>query len=376
MKKTIKFFSIRYRIMGLAFLLISLTVASLSYLANKQMEELFYKYLQYQPTFQMNSTDMNHQMMGMHELAFLHSVHESLIWVGLVFVGIGLIASFIIAKNITTPLYKLMAATERIRKGNLEQNVPIVRNDEIGQLTQVFNQMSSELAQNEKARREFLANIAHELRTPLAIINGNLDSMIDGVAKPNMEKLLSMQEEVMRLTRLVKDLRDLSLAEINQLELHKQPADVNLLLQRACDMLTPLLEDKNLNFACKLIDSLPKINIDIDRMNQVFYNILINAIRYTNINTQIRVETSMYKNDGKNFVQIAVQDGGNGIAEDDLPRIFDQFYRSDKSRSRQSGGSGIGLSLAKQFVENHGGDIHAENVIGGGAKIVISLPIT
>lgn len=359
--------------MGLTFLLISLTVFSLSYLANKQMEELFYEYLTIQHKMPMMDMYMNH-MMGTHELAFLHSVHESLIWVGLIFVGVGLVASYIIARNITTPLYKLITATERIRRGNLEQNVPITRNDEIGQLTQVFNQMSSELAQNEKMRREFLANIAHELRTPLAIINGNLESMLDGVNKPSMEKLFSMQEEVMRLTRLVKDLRDLSLAEVHQLELHKKPADINLLLQRAGEMLKPLLEDKDLSLKYNLTDDLPKTNIDVDRINQVFYNILINAIRYTNPHTQIIIDTNLIYEQSKYFVQISIQDSGNGIAPKDLPHIFEHFYRSDKSRSRQSGGSGIGLSLAKQFVENHNGFICAENVATGGAKIIIKLP--
>ena len=361
--------------MGLSFLLISLTVFSLSYLANKQMEELFYEYLNMQQGMPMMNMYMNH--MGIHELAFLHSVHQSLIWVGLIFVGIGLIASYIIARNITTPLAKLITATERIRKGKLEQNVPITRNDEIGQLTQVFNQMSSELAANERMRREFLANIAHELRTPLAIINGNLETMLDGVSKPTMEKLFSMQEEVMRLTRLVKDLRDLSLAEVHQLELHKQQADINLLLQRAGEMLEPLLEDKALSFNYNLAKSLPKINVDVDRINQVFYNVLINAIRYTNPHTEIKLITSLKAKDDQNFVQIIIQDSGNGIFPEDLPHIFEHFYRSDKSRSRQSGGSGIGLSLAKQFVENHNGTIYAENVSpagGGGARIIINLP--
>lgn len=359
--------------MGLSFLLISLTVFSLSYLANKQMEELFYEYLQIQQGMPMMNVYMN-QMMGTHELAFLHSVHESLVWVGLIFVGIGLLASYIIAKNITTPLYKLIAATERIRKGNLEQNVPITRNDEIGQLTQVFNQMSSELAQNEKMRREFLANIAHELRTPLAIINGNLEAMLDGVNEPSMEKLFSMQEEVMRLTRLVKDLRDLSLAEVHQLELHKQMVDVNLLLQRAGDMLTPLLEDKDLSLHYNLDKDLPEIKLDVDRINQVFYNVLINAIRYTNPHTQIGISTEFVHEANKNFVQIQIKDKGNGIAPEDLPHIFEHFYRSDKSRSRQSGGSGIGLSLAKQFVENHNGIIFAQNNSDKGASIIIKLP--
>lgn len=359
-----KFFSIRYRIMGLTFLLISITVLCLFYLANRQMEELFYQYLQYQPVFRANR-------MGMYELEFLHSVHKSLIWVGLFFMGTGLLASYIIAKNITTPLYQLIQAAERIRKGDLQQTVLITRHDEIGELSRVFNQMSQKLAQNEKTRREFLANIAHELQTPLAIVNSHLDSMIDGVETPDMEKLFSMQEEVMRLSRLVKDLRDLSLAEVHQLELHKTATDINALLQRAGDMMTPLFGEKHLQLSYELDPAVPEIYVDTDRMNQVFYNVLVNAVRYTKPCTQIEIKTQRTAS----HITISIRDHGNGINPKDLPHIFEHFYRSDQSRNRKSGGSGIGLSLARQFVENHEGRIHAENAAGGGVKMVICLPI-
>ena len=246
----------------------------------------------------------------------------------------------------------------------------IASSDEVGQLGRIFNQMSERLANQERLRREFLANIAHELRTPLAILQGHLENMLEGVAEISPEKLFSMQEEVMRLTRLVRDLRDLSLAEVRQLELYKQETDVNLLLRRAADMLEPMLEEKRLRFSLELDSSLPALQLDADRMNQVFYNILTNAVRYTGEGTTIHAE-SRRREDG---VCITITDEGPGITPADLPYIFDHFYRGDKSRSRSEGGSGIGLALARQFVEIHGGTIRAESKAGKGTSVIIWLP--
>ena len=355
--------SIRYRIMCMTFVLVLLTVSSLVLLANQQMEQLFQEYLQVQPAV------MSEMDMGAPEHMFLMSVHRSLLWVGLFFVLAGLVLSYILARNITIPLRQLSHAAECIRKGMLGQTVTVHTQDEVGQLALVFNQMSVELARNEKMRREFLANIAHELRTPLAILQGNLDNMIDGVAQPDMERLFSLQEEVMRLNRLVSDLRDLSLAEVHELELYRRPTDLNQLLTGAAGMLEPLLEEKGLHFVYDLQESLPLMSVDPDRIRQVFYNVLVNAVRYTSPDTGIRLRSWLA--DGE--VWIEVQDEGPGVAAEELPRLFDHFYRTDKSRSRQSGGSGIGLSLARQFMEVHGGTIAAHNCSSGGLSICMGF---
>ena len=351
--------SIRYRIMCMTFFLVLLTVCSLVLLANQQMEQLFQEYLQVQPSVMADMT------MGAPEHLFLMSVHRSLLWVGLFFVLVGLLMSYFLARNITIPLRQLSQAADHIRQGRLGQTVTVHAQDEVGQLAAVFNQMSVELARNEKLRREFLANIAHELRTPLAILQGNLENMIDGAAQPDMARLFSLQEEVMRLNRLVSDLRDLSLAEVHQLELHRQPTDLNQLLTGAAGMLEPLLDEKNLHFEYDLQADLPLVTVDPDRIRQVFYNILVNAVRYTWPDTTIRLHSWLADDE----VWIEIQDEGPGVAEDDLPRLFDHFYRTDKSRSRQSGGSGIGLSLARQFMEVHGGTIAASNRSSGGLSV-------
>lgn len=357
--------SLRYRIMGMTFFLILLTAFGIVQLANWQMEQLFQEYLALQPGLPDSA-----RTLGESEQSFLHSVHHSLLWFGLLFACLGLAVSFLWSRGITTPLRQLSAAADRIRQGNLQQRVEISSQDEVGQLGRIFNQMSEQLADNERLRREFLANIAHELRTPLAIMQSHLENMLEGVTPASPEKLFSMQEEVMRLTRLVRDLRDLSLAEVRQLELHRQEVDINLLLQHGADMLTPLLEEKQLQFSLSLAENIPLLQLDADRINQVIYNLLTNAIRYTNPQTSIHINS--YIQDEK--VCVAITDEGPGIPPADLPYVFDHFYRSEKSRNRHSGGSGIGLALARQFAAIHNGAITAENIPEGGSRFVLKLP--
>lgn len=376
-----KFHSIRDKLMVSTFLLILLCGLVVIYLCGRQMEDLFLRYLSMPGTMHGGTMHggMMHGgmmgggmgMMGPSELAFMESYHQSLWWVGLFFAFLGLVVSYFLAGSITRPLRQLCQATEKIRQGKLKQEVPVTTCDEVGQLTTLFNKMSEELAENEQNRREFLANIAHELRTPLAVLQGQLESLLDGVEPPSPEKLFSMEEEVMRLTRLVADLRDLSLAEVHQLELHKKPVDLNGLLQRAAAMLTPLLEEKHLQFQVDLAEQLPLLELDPDRLNQVVYNLVVNAIRYTDPGTVITL-TSRVQN---GQVQLLVADQGPGIAPEDLPHIFEHFYRGDKSRNRGTGGSGIGLSLAKSFVENQGGTLTVANTQPKGAVFQVTFPI-
>ena len=173
----------------------------------------------------------------------------------------------------------------------------------------------------------------------------------------------------MRLTRLVGDLRDLSLAQVHKLELHPQPLDVSEKTRRAADMLEPMLEEKHLQFKRELAEGLPELPLDPDRLNQILYNLITNAIRYTTPGTTITLQTE--KTD--KGVRLTVADEGPGIAPEDLPHVFEQFYRGEKSRNRASGGSGIGLSLAKSFVEAQGGTIKAENRKTGGAAFIVEF---
>ncbi|MDO5596777.1 MAG: ATP-binding protein [Acidaminococcus sp.] len=386
------FHSVRYKMMLSTFVLILVCALVVIYICNQQMETHFFQYLQDPSALAgqngqgggfghgmghgmmgggMGMGGMHHRMMqGAAERTFVESYHRSLWWIGFLFAGIGLVVSYFLSGNITRPLRQLSRAAEKIRQGELKQEVPVETRDEVGQLAAVFNQMSAELVVNENNRQELLANIAHELKTPLAILQGHLESMLDGVEQPEPDKLFSMQEEVMRLTRLVEDLRDLSLAQVHQLELHLQPVDLGEKTERAAEMLEPLLEEKNLHFVKELAPDLPLRQLDPDRLNQILYNLITNAIRYTTPGTAILLKTEAA---GEN-VRLLIADEGPGIAPEDLPHVFEQFYRGDKSRNRVLGGSGIGLSLAKSFVEAQGGSIRAENRKNGGAAFIVEFP--
>lgn len=383
-----RFHSVRNKMMVSTFLLILVCALIVIYICSQQMETHFFQYLQ-DPSALAGQQGagvygqgmgrgmmgggmggMHHRMMlGAAERTFVESYHQSLWWIGFLFAGVGLVVSYFLSGNITRPLRQLSQAAEKIRQGDLKQEVPVDTQDEVGQLAEVFNQMSAELAANESNRQEFLANIAHELKTPLAVLQGHLESMLDGVEEPEPEKLFSMQEEVMRLTRLVGDLRDLSLAQVHQLELHLQPVDLGEKAERAAELLEPLLEEKRLHFVKNMAPSLPVRQLDPDRVNQILYNLITNAIRYTHPGTAILLQTEAA---GKR-VRLTIADEGPGIASEDLDHIFEQFYRGDKSRNRASGGSGIGLSLAKSFVEAQGGTITARNRKEGGAEFVVEL---
>ena len=313
--------------------------------------------------------------MGHAEQAFLFSVHQSLLWVGLAILIAGLVASYLLARSITVPLRNLSQAAEQIERGNFAQEVKVETKDEIGSLAAIFNRMAETLAFNNNLRRQLLANIAHELRTPLAIIQGHLEGMLDGVIERNDEQIASLHEEAIRLNRLIRDLRDLSLAEVHQLAHENKPMDVNQLLRRALLMIKPLADDKNISMVCTLAEHLPEISADADRINQVFYNILVNAIRYSPKGGLVQVGTRLEEEQGQPWVSVSFKDSGVGIPEEDLPHIFDYFYRADKSRDRKSGGSGLGLAIVQQLVEMHGGKVLVQSKPEQGSTFTILLPV-
>ena len=367
--------SITYRITGLVFSAIVLTVCILIYLANVQMTGLFQEYLM-GGQHMMGKAGMSHlAIMGQQEEAFLASVHQSLLWVGLIILLVGLGISYLLARSITVPLRNLSRATEQIEQGNFNQKVLVEKDDEIGHLATVFNSMAETLATNNNMRRQLFANIAHELRTPLAIIQGNLEGMVDGVIESNKEQLSSLHEEAVRLNRLITDLRDLSLAEVRQLALEKTPTDVNQLVARTMLMLKPMADAKQISIATALTEGLPEIEVDADRISQVFYNIIVNAVRYSPEQGVVKVATALTSEEGKQYLKISFADDGLGIPQEDLPYIFEHFYRGDKSRDRKSGGSGIGLAIVKQLVEIHGGRVMVTSKLGEGSTFIVLLPV-
>lgn len=365
--------SITYRITGLMFLAIALTAFLLIYLANHQMTSLFQDYLcnLYENS---NGQILGPAVMGMPEQEFLASVHKSLNWVGAAIILIGLAASYALARSITVPLRKLNAAAQAIERGNFSHKVEVSSNDEVQQLASAFNRMAEALEMNNRLRKQLLADIAHELKTPLAVIQGNLEGMVDGVVDTDKEQLNSLFEETVHLNRLINDLRDLSLAEAGQLSLEKAPADINQLVSHAVGMVKRMADEKGIAIEC-ILGSLPTLEVDASRMRQVVFNLMTNAVRYTNAGGRVSVKTMAGQGNEKDLAVISICDTGQGIAPEDLPHIFDHFYRADKSRNRKSGGTGIGLAIVKQLVETHGGSVQVESKSGEGSCFHVLLPL-
>lgn len=305
---------------------------------------------------------------------FMESIHRSLYWVGGVILLAGLLASYLLAKSITVPIRKLSGAVDAIGKGEYGRKVDIVSRDEVGKLALAFNDMSQSLERGIQLRQRFSADIAHELNTPLAIIQGNLEGMLEGVVERGDEQLSSLYEETIHLNRMIKDLRDLTLAEAGQLTLEKAPTDINSLINRAINMLEPALEEKQIVIE-KQFQPAPALNVDAGRINQILYNLLTNALRYTPAGGTMTITTAITLHKEKQWLQIKIADSGSGIAGEDLPYIFEHFFRGDRSRDRKSGGSGIGLAIVKQLVETHGGFVEVASVPGKGSSFFVWSPL-
>jgi signal transduction histidine kinase len=289
---------------------------------------------------------------------------------GLAAAIVAVLMGALFVRRLIRPLRNLTAATLQIAGGDLEQRVHIRSHDEFGQLGQAFNTMTEKLARSEKLRRDMIADIAHELRTPLTVIQGDLQAIIEGLYEPTPELLSSIHEESLRLNRLIHDLRELSLAEAGELPLEIRPTDLRELVRSAATTIRPKLEAKGISLLVELPPQPLEAEIDPDRIGQVLANLLSNAERHTPEGGRITLRLS--RQDGEAWV--SVSDTGPGVAEEDLPYLFERFWRGDKSRARTSGGTGLGLAIAKQLIEAHGGRIWAESQPDEGATFTFSLP--
>jgi two-component system, OmpR family, sensor kinase len=311
--------------------------------------------------------------------AFLNQVRTSLLWAGLLAVLLALVLGIVISQRMAAPLVRLTHAATAIAVaarsgGDLQQQVPVpgvpVRGgDEIGQLGTAFNQMASSLAEAETLRRNLVADVAHELRTPLTVIQGNLQAMLEGVFPMDAEQVASIYDETRLLTRLVDDLRDLALADAGQLRLEHLPVDLSETARSATANFAAAADAVGVTLT---YDAPAPANVlgDADRLAQVLRNLVGNALRHTPAGGQVTVRVQQIG--GR--VRLDVVDTGSGIAPEDLPHVFDRFYRSDKSRSRRGGGAGLGLAIVRQIVLAHGGAITVKSALGAGAVFTVVLP--
>lgn len=270
------------------------------------------------------------------------------------------------------PLENIFNAIDSVAEGNLGVRVPETRSDMFSELIKRFNKMIEELERADKQRRNLTADIAHELRTPLHIIQGNLEGIIDGVYQPTNEHINNTLDETRLLARLVEDLQTLSLAESGHLPLHPTRFLLADLMQDLTSSFSPQAASQGIDLIFSMANPQQEITADYDRLNQVLSNLISNALRYTPKGGRISVETESVTG-AERGARIRVKDSGAGIPSEDIPFIFDRFWRGDKSRSDRNH-SGLGLAITKQIVLAHGGTIEVESEIGKGTKFFISLP--
>ena len=306
------------------------------------------------------------------ELQYLDRTNQALLKAALGATAIAVLLGFLLARTLTTPLRELTSAIRAMARGKLNQAVPVRSRDELGELTTAFNQMSADLVRSNELRRQMTADIAHDLRTPLSVVTGYLESLRDGVLKPTPERLDVLYSEAQHLNRLVDDLRTLSLADAKELPITPQRAQPRDLLDRLAAGYQHQAEQNHIALCVESSAGLPDIYMDVERMAQVLGNLISNALRYTPPGGQITLGAR--REDGT--VVLTVKDTGAGIAPEVLPHVFERFYRGDPARTQSGDESGLGLAIAKSIVELHGGQINAaSDGLGCGSTFSVCLPI-
>jgi signal transduction histidine kinase len=278
--------------------------------------------------------------------------------------------SLFVSHRIVGPLHQIMDFSRHIASGHYEERVPVSDDFEITQLAVSFNQMADALERTEERRQALIADVAHELRTPLTSIKGYMEAMMDGVMPADDETFTLLYKEADRLYRLVQDLQELSRLEAGQIQLHQQPIEVMDLVRGVVGQFRPQFDAKGVRLTSSVEESIFQVFGDPDRLCQVLLNLLSNTLQYTPAGGRVDVSAYMERDQ----ICIAVSDTGIGIAPEHLGHVFGRFYRVDKSRSRQGGGTGIGLTIAKYLVEVHGGSIAVTSTVGLGSTFTIALP--
>ncbi|MDP2719922.1 MAG: ATP-binding protein [Dehalococcoidia bacterium] len=365
----------------LAFVFVAvLSVLVLSFLINRATTSEFGMYLEHIGRMQgmmggqgmMGRGGEMIQAMGTAEAEFLSNIRSYLWWAGGAAVALALAMGAILARQIILPLRRLSLAAREVSKGNLNYRVRINSRDEVGQVAGAFNSMAESLERNEESRRNMIADIAHELRTPLTLLQGEVEAMLDNVIEPTRERLTSLHDETTHLSRLVSDLRTLSMADAGQLQMNLEPLDTAEIIARAVSAIERQAKSKNISVTIQVSGDMAPVFGDRDRLSQVLRNLLDNAVNYTPPGGRITVAASVETSGNALF---SVSDTGPGIPEGDIMHLFERFYRADPSRSRNTGGSGLGLTIVKQLVEAQGGKVWAASETGKGSTFYFKFPL-
>jgi signal transduction histidine kinase len=279
----------------------------------------------------------------------------------------------LLSRYLTLPIRELTRAAKRMAKGQFGTQVEIRSHDEVGQLAMTFNNMSKRLEEHRRSRRELFADISHEIRSPLARILTDAEILIDREMeqKEREQHLRAICEEVKNLDQIIGDLSTLSKFDKDMVEISFKLSSLKEVISQAVSLFVLQMEEKSIHLKQDIAENVPPVMIDPKRIGQVISNLIMNALRYSPEGSTI--EIGLRQKDI--MAEVWVKDTGQGIPEDKLPLIFERFFRVDKSRSRSTGGSGLGLTIARQFVEAHGGEIRAESMLGKGTCLTFTIPI-
>jgi histidine kinase len=325
-----------------------------------------------------NAMGNNQQMQSELFSQYTTAVYEAVTYAALAALIAAILASFFISRQVVTPMLHMMSLSQRIAEGEYQERLALPggqqadQTDELGQLALRFNQMADKLEKTETIRRQLIGDVTHELRTPLTAVKGYLEGLMDGVLPADPETYEQIHSEIDRLQRLVNDLQELSRVEAGAFQLNLAPVPPERLIERIQSTLGRQFEDKNIQLVTDVETGLPNLFVDKDRIIQVLTNLAGNALQYTPNGGKVSISVRREKSE----ILFAVKDTGIGISTEQLTFIFNRFYRTDKSRNRASGGSGIGLTIAKALVQAHQGKIWAEsNGEGKGSTFSFLIPL-
>lgn len=299
---------------------------------------------------------------------FLQRTTNAILWATLAAIGTAVLMGLLVARALLGPLGELLNRIHAMRRGEAPAALARVRNDEFGEVLAAFHDMHASVARNQQARRQLTANIAHDLNTPLSVVSGTLEAMLDGTFKPTGERLARLLRESRHMSDLVNDLRFLALADAGELHLQRADANVAALVREAADSFSERAAHAGLTLGFEASGPDVDVPVDARRVTQVVHNLLSNAFAHTPAGGRVDVHVRT----APSGARVSVSDTGAGIAARHLPFVFDRLYRADEARAE--GGSGLGLSICKSVVEAHGGEIDIVSEVGRGTTVTFTLP--
>ena len=306
-----------------------------------------------------------------HDLRFSSHLERAFLFIAALMLIVSLVLALPVARRLVRPVKELTGTTRELAAGNYNIRSRRYGNDELGELARNFNALAETLKRNETARQQWIADISHELRTPISILRGEIEALQDGIREYSTERVASLHQEIINLGRLVDDLHELSMSDIGALDYRKQDLSLTPVLDECLGNYAARFAGKNINISC--VDRLSETDLvfaDAGRLQQLFNNLLNNSLNYTDENGSLKVELDARDE----YIRITLEDSAPGVSDADLPRLFERLFRVESSRNRAKGGSGLGLAICRNIVEAHDGSITAAQSPLGGLKIIMDLP--